>query len=85
MCNENFRLQDRWRGREVECDSEKEADIYEKCKNDLNSRQFKKDLQLSRGYYLYAINCDSGSNRIVDFLLNFFTTLIKCRSVFMAK
>jgi hypothetical protein len=29
-------------GRKVECDSEKEADIYEKCKSDLKSRQVKK-------------------------------------------
>lgn len=28
-------------GRKVECDSEKEPDIYEKCKSDLNSRQLK--------------------------------------------
>jgi len=28
-------------GRKVECDIEKEADIYEKCKSDLNSRYFK--------------------------------------------
>jgi len=46
MCNESLRLQDRWKGRKVECDSGKEADIYEKCKSDLKSRQFKKELQL---------------------------------------
>jgi len=32
--------------RKVECDAKKEADIYEKCKSDLNSRQVKKKLQL---------------------------------------
>ena len=57
--------------RKVECDAKKEADIYEKCKSDLNSRQVKKKLQLLWGYDFDAISWDSGSNKIVDCLLNF--------------
>jgi hypothetical protein len=57
-------------GRKVECDSEKEADMYEKCKSDLNSRKFIKKLQLLWGCDFEALSCDSGSNRIVDFLWN---------------
>jgi hypothetical protein len=35
-------------GREVECDSEKEADIYEKCKSDLKSWKLKKTAMIAR-------------------------------------